>query len=418
MSSISLQPTRGMRDFYPEDFAKREALFNAWKDVANTFGFSLYDAPVVENLDLLKRKGGEEIVDQIYEFTDKSGRSLALRAEMTPSLVRMAAAIVKTVPLPLKWSAIPQCFRYERMSVGRRREHYQWNLDIIGDYSINAESELIAAGITLLKKLGFTSQELGVKVGSRQVIIELLECKGISQDEAAHVYTIIDKRGKITDEEIADLLKDNGFDEQKTASIFEILAISSLDQAKSMLGNTQGIQELEGLFDLLGSYGLSDWLEFDISIVRGLAYYTGIVFEGFDRGRQFRALFGGGRYNNLFKQLTDIDLPAVGMGMGDVGIEVVIEHFGKEYPGLNKPTHFAFFTNETMSKQAISKVTSLRNDGQAIFLHPEPIKMKRGLAHADYLKADKCLIFDEHEAVSNQYLVKNLTTGEQELVEY
>jgi len=327
--SKRFEPPRGMRDFYPEEMAKRNAIFEAWIGAARQFGFAQYDACVVESLDLLRRKGGEEIVEQIYTFKDKSGRELALRPEMTPSLARMIAARQGALAFPLKWFAIPQCFRYERMSRGRKREHFQWNLDIVGEPSVAAEAEVLACAFRALDLMGL-APDVRVHYSSRALLSDLMLKLGIPRPEHAAAFLALDKRGKIDDAEISSLLLAGGMDPLRAKAVFDVLKISALDDAVRMLGErTPSVQALESLQSLLAAHGLAGRARFDISVIRGLGYYTGIVFEAFDLERKFRAIFGGGRYDRLLQDVGGSAMTAVGLGFGDVVVGELLEDKGR-----------------------------------------------------------------------------------------
>jgi histidyl-tRNA synthetase len=315
-----------MRDFYPAEMSARNRLFDAWRQSAHRYGFSQYDACVVEQLCLLKRKAGEEIVNQIYAFTDKSGREIALRPEMTPSLARMVAARQGNLVFPLRWFAIAQCFRYERMTKGRKREHYQWNLDIVGEASVAAEADILATAADALAALGFGVADYRIHVNHRGLLSELLGKTGIRPDLHPACFLAVDKRGKLPDVEIESMLREAGLSPSETQSLFGLLRIGSLDEAESLLGEaTPSTQRLRSLFDLGGVYGIAPVLQFDISVVRGLAYYTGVVFEAFDAQRSSRAIFGGGRYDNLMGDLGGSPMTAVGLGFGDVVVTDLLE---------------------------------------------------------------------------------------------
>lgn len=330
MSTPIFGAPRGMRDFYPDEMLLRNHIFRAWTDAARRFGFEPYDACVVETLDLLKRKGGEEIAEQIYTFKDKSDRDLALRPEMTPSLARMVAARQHTLAFPIKWTTVAQCFRYERMSRGRKREHYQWNLDIVGEDGVAAEAEVLACALTALGQLGLGPDSMQVHVNSRALLAELLLSLGIQQEHHAATFLALDKRGKISDEEIRALLDAAGLGPDATAAVFRMLSVQNLDEAAALLDQASpAVARLRALFVVLSAYGFGDALVFDIAVIRGLGYYTGIVFEAFDRARQFRALFGGGRYDNLLASVGGHPMTAVGLGFGDVVIGELLAETGK-----------------------------------------------------------------------------------------
>ena len=297
---ISFEPPRGMRDFYPEDMVWRNRVFDAFRAAGEAAGFEPYDACVVESYELLARKAGEEVGEQIYHFRDKSDRHIALRAEMTPTLARMVAQRQGSLAFPIKWTTIAQCFRYERMTKGRKREHYQWNCDIIGEESVLAEVEVLGAACDALRRMGLSRDDFRVHVSNRALLSELLAASGIPADLHAQVFLALDKRGKMPDEEIAAMLRDGGVDDAGVKAAFAIMDLKTLDEAEHLAGaGSPAVAQLRELFRLAGLAGFADCLVFDISVIRGLSYYTGIVFECFDTQREFRAIFGGGRYDNL-----------------------------------------------------------------------------------------------------------------------
>lgn len=368
---------RGMRDFYPSEMQVRNAIFDAWISSARKAGFEQYDACVVESLDLLKRKGGEEIVEQLYAFTDKSDRALALRAEMTPSLARMIVARQNELAFPLKWFAIAQCFRYERMSRGRKREHFQWNLDIIGETSLMAEAEIISTALAALARLGLGPEAVRIHINNRALLAELLLQAGIPAEHHAATFLALDKRGKIEDQDIHVLLRDNGLSEDSIAAAFRILQIHTLEEAQSLLGTeTPGVKALRDLFQLLDTYGLGSSAVFDISVIRGLGYYTGIVFEGFDAQRSLRAIFGGGRYDNLLGDIGGRPATAVGLGFGDVVVaELLADKNLTPDPWGCRDMAIAYM-DEHQKNTAIQMAHSLRKQGRSVDLglHPEKPK--------------------------------------------
>ena len=313
--SISFEPPRGMRDFYPEDMTWRNKVFDAFRAAGEAYGFESYDACVVESYDLLARKAGEEVGEQIYHFLDKSERHLALRAEMTPTLARMVAQRQKELAFPLKWTTIAQCFRYERMTKGRKREHYQWNLDIIGEDSVLAEVEVIGAAVDALMRMGLSTADFKVHVSSRRYLGELLAKSGIGAEKHAQVFLALDKRGKMPDAEIAAMLRDGGLSDADVEATFRIMDVKSY----------AGCQELEELFSLAETASFADALQFDIGVIRGLSYYTGVVFECFDSAGEFRAIFGGGRYDNLLTTIGGEPTGAVGLGFGDVVVTELLK---------------------------------------------------------------------------------------------
>jgi len=375
---VQFAPPRGMRDFYPAEMAVRNRLFDAWRQSARRFGFCQYDACVVEQLSLLKRKAGEEIVNQIYAFTDKSNRELALRPEMTPSLARMVAARQGNLVFPLRWFAVAQCFRYERMTKGRKREHYQWNLDIVGEPSVAAEADVLATAADALATLGLRPNDYRIHYNHRGLLSELLARMDIRPELHPACFLAVDKRGKLPDPEIETLLREAGLSPREIGAVFEILRIDSLEAAETFLGqptpSTERLRAFAGLADVCG---LGPVLRFDISVVRGLAYYTGIVFEAFDAQRASRAIFGGGRYDNLLGDLGGAPMTAVGLGFGDVVVTDLLEEKGRLGTLSAQPFDLAVgFMQESERLPAARFAASMRATGLSVEMGLSPEKPK------------------------------------------
>ncbi|HZR04793.1 MAG TPA: histidine--tRNA ligase [Candidatus Udaeobacter sp.] len=297
-----MQALPGFRDFLPDDCAVRNYIFARWREVARRYGFVEWDGPILEPTDLYKKKSGAEIVDQLFNFIDKGEREVAMRPELTPSLARVVAAHEREFKKPLKWFSIGQFFRYEKQQRGRLREHFQLNCDIIGEANLAADIELVALCIDILRAFGFVEKDFVVRISDRDFWIDFLRDKEVSPDRWDELLQAIDKSGREPREKTAEKLG------KLADPIFSILKSG---------GNSQ---KLEQLVDGLRERGLADYVAVDVGIVRGLAYYTGIVFEAFDRGGKFRAIAGGGRYDNLIAQLSDraVSMPALGFAMGDV----------------------------------------------------------------------------------------------------
>jgi len=312
----------GFRDFYPQELAERAYIMRTWRDVARRYAFVEYDGPPLEPLELYTKKSGEEIVGQLYNFTDKGDRAVALRPEMTPTVARMVAARANALRKPVRWFSMPQLFRYERQQKGRLREHYQLNVDIFGAAEVTADAELVACAVDMMRAFGLTSNDVVVRVSDRRLLQAYLRSLGVAEDVIPAVYGVIDKLERTPAAITAEKLETLGV---PTAAVPRILAIADVTfgqlQANVGSGDAATIVEEFGRFlryvpALLG--GDESWLRLDLSIVRGLAYYTGIVFELFDRTGEFRAICGGGRYDTLLESLGDADMPALGFGMGDV----------------------------------------------------------------------------------------------------
>ena len=411
---ISFEPPRGMRDFYPEDMAWRNRVFDAWRNAATIFGFSPYDACVVESLELLQRKAGEEVSEQIYTFTDKSGRNLALRPEMTPTLARMIAARQGQLQFPVKWFTIAQCFRYERMTRGRKREHYQWNLDIIGEESVTAEAEILACAARALSAMGMPDAAYRIHVNNRALLGELLAKQGVDAAHHAAVFLALDKRGKITDEEIAALLATEGVPSDVIPKVFEMLAIQTLDQAAALAGaDSPAILKLRDLFALAALHGFADRLQFDIAVIRGLSYYTGIVFEAFDTERKFRAIFGGGRYDSLLTMIGGAATPAVGMGFGDVVVvEVLRELQGDSAAAAKNGVAIGFMFPEQRDT-ALRLAAKLRAEGTRVDLALAPQKPKQFFSRAGNSTCADAIFLGPDDIAKGVARQKNLATREE-----
>ncbi len=415
--SISFAPPRGMRDFYPEDMAVRAAIFEAWTQAARRFGFDQYDACVVESLELLKRKGGEEIQDQIYWFKDKSDRELALRAEMTPTLARMIVAKQNELTFPLKWFTIAQCFRYERTTRGRKREHYQWNMDVVGEPSVVAEAEVVMAAIQALKLLGLDSQDVRVHVNSRALLSDILARSGIPREHHAATFLALDKRGKIPDEEIAKLLRENGLSDTSIEAAFRVLGLDTLDSVIAALGeHTPALDHFLSFFDIMKLYGVGDMVKFDISVIRGLGYYTGIVFEGFDTGKSLRAIFGGGRYDNLLGDLGGKPMTAVGLGFGDVVIAELLAEKGKAPHWTTGKDLAISYMDNAQRDTAIRIARSLREGGTNVDVSLHAEKPKHFFGRTGKTGFRRGIFIGPDDVLKGVVRLKNLTDRTEEEV--
>ena len=400
---ISFEPPRGMRDFYPEDMAWRNRVFDAFRAAGEAAGFRQYDACVVESYELLARKAGEEVGEQIYHFFDKSERHLALRAEMTPTLARMVAQRQKELPFPLKWTTIAQCFRYERMTKGRKREHYQWNLDIIGEDSVLAEAEVIGTACDALRRMGLSPADFKVHVSSRKFLGELLAKSGIAADRHAQVFLALDKRGKMPDAEIAAMLKDGGLSDAEIEATFAIMETKDYSACP----------ELVELFRLAEIAGFADCLEFDISVIRGLSYYTGVVFECFDTKGEFRAIFGGGRYDNLLTTIGGEPTSAVGLGFGDVVVtELLKARLGEDAAAARKGVAIGFMFPEQRDA-AVALAARLRKSGECVDLALRSQKPKKFFSHAAESGAAKAVFLGPDDVEKGVARLKDLSTREE-----
>ncbi len=336
MSQIDLEPVKGTRDFYPDDLRFRSWLFGHMRAVATSLGYEEYDACVLEHAELYIRKAGDEITRQLYDFRDKGDRHLSLRPELTPSLARMVMAKGAALALPVRWFAIPQCFRYEETQRGRKREHFQWNMDAVGIASVAAEAELMYAQAELCRRVGLkldagTEPEVIWRVSNRQVLGHFLAAMGVEGDQFAQVCVCIDKRGKISDIELTSELGKVGIDGERAARILTLLDVRGLDQLATVVpADNPGLLALRELSELAASFGIAHLIRIDLSVIRGLSYYTGTVWEVFAQAGTFRrAIAGGGRYDRLCEQLGGSATPMVGFGFGDIPIAEVLTELGR-----------------------------------------------------------------------------------------
>ncbi|MEK9910101.1 MAG: histidine--tRNA ligase [Candidatus Thalassarchaeaceae archaeon] len=411
------QGVRGTRDFYPEDMRLRNWLFERFHSAARSHGFEEYDAPVLESEELYTRKAGEEIVGQLYNFEDKGGRRVALRPEMTPSLARMVMARSGGLALPIKWYSIPQCWRYERTQRGRGREHYQWNVDIWGMNGVEADAELLSVLVQFFHSVGLKSEDLVIRISSRKVLEEVLGSLAIEGEIFAQTCVIVDKMDKLPEDVIQAQLSDLGLSSDSISTILSVLGITDLDSLSSALASdSEALIELQSLFSLCESYGISDWVSFDASVVRGLAYYTGPVFEAHDRAGNLRAICGGGRYDKLIGTLGGNDLPATGFGFGDMVVMELLADNGL-LPELSNGVADVVFSMGTELRGAAMQVAAkLRSAGRTVDLVLEDKKMKWVFKHAERCGATRLVMVMPDEWAEGKVRIKDLDTGEESTV--
>lgn len=375
--------------------------------------FEEVDFPVLESEALFIRKAGEEITQQLYNFEDKGCRRVVLRPEITPSLARLVIKQGKSVSLPLKWFTIGQCWRYERMTRGRRREHYQWNMDIFGVPKVRAEAELLHAIVLLFQRLGITSSDVGIRVSSRKVLQAVLNMYSIPEHLFTEVCVIVDKLGKLTRDEIEKELMSTGLSSEAVQGIIEVLSLKSLSKLEEVLGSgVEAVADLKKLFSFAAQYGYADWICFDASVVRGLAYYTGIVFEAFDREGKLRAICGGGRYDRLLSTFGSEDIPACGFGFGDAVIVELLKEKGLLPDMSRQIDDIVFPLDEELEGPASSIAFSLRKKGRAVDL-VEDKRLKWVFKHAERINASRLILVGNSEWERGTVRVKILSTREE-----
>jgi histidyl-tRNA synthetase len=400
-----MQPLPGFRDFLPKDCATRNYIFAKWREVARRYGFVEWDGPVLEPTELYTKKSGPEIVGQLFNFADKGEREVAMRPELTPTLARVVATHDREFKKPLKWFSIPQCFRYEKQQRGRLREHYQFNADIVGEAALDADIELIALCVDLLRGFGFGAKDVVVRISDREFWIDFLRGQDVPEEKLPETLQIIDK----SEREPRD----------KTAGKLGPLA----EPIFKILDGAGTSEKLERVLDGLRARDLADFVKVDLGIVRGLAYYTGVVFEAFDRGGNLRALAGGGRYDNLIHQLSEgaLSSPAIGFAMGDVVLAELIDEVPaakrqmEEAIAIQRELDFyVIIAKEERRPDALAQIQSLRDRGYRVDYPLAPAKVGKQFQAAEQLSARFAILFgDEWPRVA----VKGLVTGNQELVE-
>src|ERR1700730_8357175 len=399
-----MHPLPGFRDFLPDDGAARNYIFARWRDVARRYGFVEWDGPLLEPTNLYKKKSGDEIVGQLFNFIDKGERDVALRPELTPTLARVVAAHEREFKKPLKWFSIGQFFRYEKQQRGRLREHFQLNCDIIGESNFSADVELIALCIDFLRSFGFTAEDFVVRISDREFWTDFLQQQKLPSERWEEVLQTSDKSGREPREKT----------EQKLGKLAGPV-FSIFDK-----GGRSG--KLDRLVDGLGARGLAGFVDVYVRIVRGLAYYTGTVFEVFDRAGKLRAIAGGGRYDNLIGQLSDgaVSMPALGFAMGDVVLgellrdrSVAREKLEAAVKEQNKIDIYVIIAKEQRRADALEQIQELRDRGYRVDYPLAPAKVPRQFQTAEQLGARVTLLYGDEWP---QVKVKNLATREESLI--
>ena len=412
----TFQSLPGFREFYPEDFARRNHLFRRWRQAAQTFGFAEYDAPVLEPLELYKTKSGEEIESQLFSFTDKGGREVALRPEMTPTVCRLVGAKANSLKRPIKWFSVAEFYRYERSQKGRERAFFQFNADIFGESGPEAEIELISLLIQCLVGFGLTEQDFYVRLSDRNLWFFYLEALGLDEARTVTVLSAVDKFEKLGDAAFKDYSEKFGaLDESLKEKVLAFLQIKSLAQLEAVLAPIGGEKLTARLNDwrkLLGgieAMGLGGFLEVDLGVVRGLAYYTGFVFEAFDRKGDLRALAGGGRYDNLVGKLGGPDLPAVGFAIGDVTMGLLLDSRGLMPKFVQSTDLYVVIGGEAERKVAFGAIQSLRAAGYRVEYPLKDVAFGKQFKAAVESGARMAVIFGSDEIAKGVVKLRDLT---------
>jgi len=419
---MEIQSVKGTRDFYPEDMAKRNFIADLWKRVSLRNGFAEYDGPIFEYLAMYQLKSGDEIASQLFAFEDRGGRMLAIRPEITPTLARMVNQRINTLPRPIKWFSVPRLCRAERPQKGRLREFFQWNIDIIGVDDCLADAEVTFCAVDYLMQAGLTSDDGVVRISSRRLMAALLEYFGIEEQQLEKVYGVLDKKNKVPQEPFEKMLEEVISDSAKRQKVQKLMAVESLGQledfADSDKNANQAIEELKQLFNYLDMMGISEFCKFDIGIVRGLAYYTGIVFEIYDKSEQLRAICGGGRYDNLLADFGGPKISATGMGMGDCVLGIVLEEKGlfKDLLPKNGIEYFVALADESLQNESLKVIARLRRAGRKTDFSYKGGSLSKQLKQASASNAAMCVILGEEFTQKKQLVIKNMDSGQQDIV--
>jgi histidyl-tRNA synthetase len=413
---MKIPPVKGTRDFYPQDMAVRNWIIDGWKKVSLRNGFEEYDGPIFEYLQMYQIKSGDEIVEQLFSLKDRGDRDLALRPEITPTLARMVNQRISSLPMPIKWFSVPRLFRAERPQKGRLREFFQWNVDIIGVDDVLADAETIFCALDYLREAGLTPDDIVVKISSRKMLAVVLQAIGVAEGELDALYAVLDKRNKLADEAFEEMLQKQLPDTAKRQKVLELMSAETVEEIGSMFGRQEAFDELVTLMKWLDEMGVGSYCKFDPGIVRGLAYYTGIVYEIYDKESELRAIGGGGRYDDLLKQFGGLAVPATGFGIGDCVLGILLEEKGLLKPKMKESDYFVACVDENYKGSAVEIAVQLRSRGCVAAFSYKAARLSKQLKEASQQNAKKCIIIGE-EFNNNQLVVKDMATGEQKTIE-
>jgi histidyl-tRNA synthetase len=416
----TFQSLPGFREFYPESFARRNHLFRVWRQAAQAYGFQEYDAPVLEPLDLYKRKSGDEIEGQLFNFVDKGGREVALRPEMTPTVCRLVGARANALKRPIKWFSIADFFRYERMQKGRGRSFSQFNADIFGEAGPEAELELIGLLVQCLRSFGLTAADFYVRLSDRNLWFFYLEALGFNDAQTRLLLGAIDKYEKLGDAAFEAYTEAEGaLAPDAKARILEFLQVKSLAALETVVASVGGerlaarLKDWRQLLDGLTAMGIEEFVAVDLGVVRGLAYYTGFVFEAFDRKGDLRALAGGGRYDDLVAKLGGPDLPAVGFAIGDMTMELLLEQRGLMPALVQSPEVYVVVGGPAERQAALGAINALRGGGFRVDYPWRDLSFGKQFKAAAESGARLALIYGSDELARGMVKLRDLAKREE-----
>lgn len=412
----TFQTLPGFREFYPEDLARRNHVFRLWRQTANSYGFAEYDAPVLEPLELYKAKSGDEIEAQLFSFTDKGGRDVALRPEMTPTVCRLVGAKANALKRPIKWFSIAEFYRYERMQKGRGRCFNQFNADIFGEAGPEAEIELIALLTQCLCAFGLTEQDFYVRLSDRNLWFFYLEALGLDEPRIRGVLGAVDRYEKYGDDAFKGYTEQFGaldaVVKEKVLAFLQVKSLAALEQTLGALGGEKLTARLADWRKLIGgleAMGLARFVEVDLGVVRGLAYYTGFVFEAFDRKGELRALAGGGRYDDLVQKLGGPALPAVGFAIGDMTFSLLLEQRGLMPTFVSAPDVYCVIGGEKERLAAFGDIQAVRAMGYRVDYPMKEVAFGKQFKAAAESGAKLALIYGTEEIAKGVVKIRDLT---------
>lgn len=419
---MKIPSVKGTRDFYPPLMARRNWIIDGWKKVSQRNGFEEYDGPIFELLQMYQIKSGQEIVEQLFSLQDRGGRDLAIRPEITPTLARMVNQQINALPRPIKWFAVPRLCRAERPQKGRLREFFQWNVDIIGEDRADADAEIIFTTLDYLRTVGLTAKDVRAKISSRRLLAAVLTSIGIPADRLDPIYAVLDKKPKLPTETFEALLAEQVPDKDQARKILDFMSLDSVEGIARIVEPNEALDkatdELRGVLGVLNAMGVGEYCVFDPGIVRGLAYYTGVVFEVHDIAGELRAICGGGRYDNLLRDFGGPAVGATGMGMGDCVLEILLEQRGLLDSQVPKRAieYFVAVADPQFADAMYRVVAQIRSKGHSANFSYKQGGLSKQLKEAAGQNAGKCVIVGQEYAQNRQLVVKNMAGGGQETV--
>lgn len=414
----TVQGLKGTRDFYPKEMNELNLIFNVWKSSARKFNYKEFDGPMLEPAELWTLKSGSEIPEQMYCFEDKGGKKIAVRPELTPTLARMVAAKQKELQKPIKWFSIARCWRYEAPQSGRLREFFQLNVDCLGTESMMADAEVIATAVEIMKSFGCTENDFYVRLNNRKLIASMILGAGVPKEKLQETSRIIDKKDKLSEQDFMLALKEQNVKQETIDNILVMLksTIAYIKEDKLDESGKKGYRELMELIGYLNAYGIFKYCKIDFTIMRGFDYYTSTVFEVFDKSGEFRAIAGGGRYDDLVKDFGGEKCPGVGYGMGDVVLGLFLKKLNKMPGAKQEVDYYVAPVNEAVVKQAVEVANKLRKKAD-VEIDITGKNLKKQFDYANSINAKKIVIVGEKDLKEGKVTIRDMKSGNEEKVD-